>query len=214
MDALLAGDVYIDLAVRAGLAPRGATKVTHEAVRAMCKVAMLGTRYGMQHVSLARQTGLHEIEARSLLRRLDAAYPVYAEWAGRETDLAQLRGWQSTVFGWLLHVSPEASSNSSRNFPMQAGGAEMLRLACCLASEAGVMVCAPVHDALLIEAADDEIDGAVDTTRKAMAQASRIVLDGTEIPTDAKIVRWPDRYADPRGADMWQRVMTLLAATS
>jgi hypothetical protein len=203
-------DIYLDLAVRAGIAPAGATKATHEPVRNMCKTAMLGTRYGMQSVSLAQQTGLHEIEARNLLRTLEAAYPVYAEWAERETDLAQLRGWQSTVFGWLRHVGAEASPPSLRNYPMQAGGAEMTRLACCLATEAGVMVCCPVHDALLIEAAEDEIDGAVDTTRKAMAMASRVVLDGIEVPTDFKAVRWPDRYADPRGADMWQRVMGLL----
>ena len=34
---------------------------------------------------------------------------------------------------------------------MQANGAEMLRLACCLAIERGVKVCAPVHDAILID---------------------------------------------------------------
>jgi hypothetical protein len=33
---------------------------------------------------------------------------------------------------------------------MQANGAEMLRIACCLATERGVEVCAPVHDAVLI----------------------------------------------------------------
>ena len=33
---------------------------------------------------------------------------------------------------------------------MQANGAEMLRLACCLATERGIEVCAPVHDAVLI----------------------------------------------------------------
>jgi hypothetical protein len=35
---------------------------------------------------------------------------------------------------------------------MQGNGAEMLRLACCLAVERGVEVCAPVHDAVLIRA--------------------------------------------------------------
>ena len=35
---------------------------------------------------------------------------------------------------------------------MQANGAEILRLACCYMIEAGIRVCAPVHDAVLIEA--------------------------------------------------------------
>ena len=63
----------------------------------------------------------------------------------------------------------------------------MLRLACCLATECGVEVCAPVHDALLITAPVEEIEAAVAVTREAMAEASRAVLDGFEVRTDAKI---------------------------
>jgi hypothetical protein len=49
-----------------------------------------------------------------------------------------------------------------------------------------------------------------------MRRASRIVLnptaDGTlELRTDAKIVRYPDRYSDKRGEQMWARVLELLA---
>jgi DNA polymerase-1 len=33
---------------------------------------------------------------------------------------------------------------------MQANGAEMLRMACCLGTEQGIEICAPVHDAVLI----------------------------------------------------------------
>jgi hypothetical protein len=44
----------------------------------------------------------------------------------------------------------------------------------------------------------------------AMREASRAVLNGFELVTDAEIVRYPDRYADPRGAVMWERVMKLI----
>jgi len=43
-----------------------------------------------------------------------------------------------------------------------------------------------------------------------MAQASALVLDGFILRTDTKIVRFPDRYSDERGAVMWARVMRLL----
>jgi DNA polymerase I len=43
-----------------------------------------------------------------------------------------------------------------------------------------------------------------------MAEASRIVLGGFELGTDAQIVRYPDRYMDERGAVMWDRVMKLI----
>ena len=99
------------------------------------------------------------------------------------------------------------------NFPMQAHGSEMLRLACCLATERGLVVCAPVHDAILIEAPTAEIDRQVAELRACMAEASRIVLGGFEVRTDAEIVRWPDRYADPRGKVMWATVTRLLGET-
>jgi hypothetical protein len=92
---------------------------------------------------------------------------------------------------------------------MQANGAEMLRLACCLATERGIEVCAPVHDALLIEGPAGEISDVVAATRTATAAASRMVLD-VEVPTDVEIVQFPDRYADPRGAVMWALVNELL----
>ena len=40
-----------------------------------------------------------------------------------------------------------------------------------------------------------------------MREASRIVLDGFELGTDATVVRHPDRYMDDRGTVMWQQVM-------
>jgi hypothetical protein len=115
-----------------------------------------------------------------------------------------------TVFGWQIQVPPISNSRSLQNFPMQANGAEMLRLACCLATERGIEVCAPVHDAVLICAPLERLDADVARTQDAMREASRLVLGGFELGTDAKIVRYPDRYMDERGAVMWDRVMKLI----
>jgi hypothetical protein len=117
----------------------------------------------------------------------------------------------STVFGWVLHVEGGANPRSLCNFPVQAHGAEMLRLACCLAVERGVTVCAPVHDALLIEAPSASIDSAVAATQAAMADASAVVLDGFRLRSDVKQpVTYPDRYVDPRGQRMWNEVHSIL----
>jgi DNA polymerase I len=93
---------------------------------------------------------------------------------------------------------------------MQSNGSEMLRLACCLATERGVRVTAPIHDAVLIEADAATEEQEITACRDAMAEASRGVLGGLEVKTDVKVVRWPDRYADERGALMWRRVTGLL----
>jgi hypothetical protein len=74
---------------------------------------------------------------------------------------------------------------------------------------------APVHDAVLIEAPIDRIEADVALLHEIMRRASRIVLnptaDGTlELRSDAKIIRYPDRYTDPRGDAIWAHVMELL----
>jgi hypothetical protein len=88
----------------------------------------------------------------------------------------------------------------------------MLRLACSLATERGISVIAPVHDALLVEGPIDAIDEVVARTQEAMAEASEVVLSGFRLRSDAKVVRWPGRYMDERGREFWERVMGLLPA--
>lgn len=168
----------------------------------------------MRAPSLAVRLGVSVLEAERLLRALAAAFPTYWGWAERVIDTGLLTGRLSTVFGWPIHVTGDTRPTSLRNFPMQANGAEMLRLACCLATERGIAVCAPVHDALLVEATEADIDDVVVRTRAAMAEASRAVLGGVEVGTDAVVVRCPDRYADRRGAAMWARVTELLSRRS
>jgi DNA polymerase I len=215
LDSVASGDPYLSFAVRANLAPAGATKATHPVVRGICKACVLGVNYGMGAKTLAFRTGTSVIEAESLLRTLDRTYPVFTAWQDKSVDVALLRGFMETVFGWKLNVTSNTRPTALRNFPMQAHGAEMLRIACCLATERGVSVCAPVHDALLIEAPIDLIDEAVATARGVMAEAATAVLGpGVWIDTDVDIVRYPDRYADPRGQVMWDRVMSLLDRVS
>jgi hypothetical protein len=210
LGAVSSGDPYLAFAIRAGMAPPDATKQSHGAIRDMAKVCVLGTNYGMGASTLASHTGLSTIEAKDLLRRLAVAFPVYTAWAEHVVDVGVLSGRLSTVFGWPIHIADNVRPTSLRNYPMQGNGAEMLRLACCLATEQDIAVCAPVHDAVLIEAPTTELDRAVTTTQKAMAEASAAVLDGMQIATDVKVVRHPGRYSDPRGEVMWARVNELL----
>ena len=138
-------------------------------------------------------------------------------------DCAMLGLPIGTVFGWQVRAGsglieprkagerPRGVGRSMMNFPMQANGAEMMRLAACLATERGIEVCAPVHDAFLICAPLERIEEDVAGMRTAMDEAARAVLDGFPIPTEAKVVRNPERYMDKRGVVMWQRVMRLLA---
>ncbi len=211
IDAYRTGDPYLRFAVQAGAAPPEATKGTHGPVREQFKMCALGVQYGMGENALATSLQQPVLEACRLLQLHRDTYPTFWKWSQAAIDYGMLHQRIHTVLGWQLHVGPDMKSRTLANFPMQANGAEMLRLACCLATERGIQVCAPVHDALLIEAPDHLIDDEVSRCRDAMREASEIVLDGFALRCDAQIVRYPDRYMDSRGKHMWETVMRALA---
>ena len=212
--AYLSGDPYIAFAKQAGAVPADATKSTHSAQRELFKQCALGVNYGMGAQSLALKISQPTIVARDLLKAHRESYKAFWLWSDAAIDKAMLTGSLHTVFGWHVHIGEKSNPRSLRNFPMQGNGSEMLRLACCLATERGIEVCAPLHDAILICAPIDRLDDAIATTRTAMAEASRVVLSGFELGTDVSVTRWPDRYMDPRGKLMWGRVIGLLQQQS
>src|SRR5262249_15536967 len=150
---------YLEFAKQAGAVPPTATKQTHAAIRDQYKACVLAVQYGMGAESLAARIGKTVSEARELLRAHHQVYTRFWKWSDGVACYASLKNHLYTVFGWWIRFDPDAKMNerSLRNFPMQANGAEMLRLACCLATERGISVCAPVHDAILIQAPLDRL---------------------------------------------------------
>ena len=164
--------------------------------------------------SLARKLGVSRWRAEELLQTHRRIFPVYWHWSDAAVDYAQLNGDISTVFGWRLHMTTGTNLRTVRNFPMQANGAEIMRVAAIKAVQAGVQVCAPVHDAFLIEAPLDQIDDAVVTMKRCMRDAGEVVLKGFPLRSDAKVWRYPERFQDKRGIAMWrlvQRVLGIIA---
>jgi DNA polymerase I-like protein with 3'-5' exonuclease and polymerase domains len=212
--AYLSGDPYLMFGKQVGLIPADGTKATHKFARELCKQCVLATQYGMEAESLAARLGQPTIVARDLLRAHREAYSVFWRWSDAALDTAMSTNSLHTVFGWHVHVGENPNPRSLRNFPVQGNGAEMMRIAACLATERGIEVCAPVHDAFLICAPLDRLDQDIAGMRQAMVEASRAVLDGFEIGTDVSITRFPDRFMDDRGKVMWMRVLDLLPSES
>jgi len=216
LEAYSSGDFYLAFARQAGAVPPGATKASHGEQRSLFKAAALAVMYGMGAESLAQKIGKPTAAAAELLAIHRRTYPKFWQWSQAAVDRAMLTGQIQTVFGWPLRVGPQggggrpsANPRALANFPVQGNAAEMLRLACCLLVERGVWVCAPIHDALLIEGPSSEIGAVVADTQAAMAEASQLVLAGFEVGVDAKIVRSPARYVDEAGAEFWDTVMRL-----
>jgi DNA polymerase I-like protein with 3'-5' exonuclease and polymerase domains len=204
------GDMYLEFAKMAGWAPPDATKASHRQARDRAKPCVLATGYGQQAEGLAAKMGTSKHLAQQTLRAYAQRFPTYWAWAEGQAEQGDLKRHMSSLFGWPLHIFDGARPNTMRNFPCQSNGAEMMRLAACLMTERGLRVCCPVHDAFMLESPVDEIDATVASAQSAMAEASRIVLNGYAVKTDVEITRWPDRCTDARGSALWQKICAQL----
>jgi hypothetical protein len=204
IEAYRSGDPYLAFAKQAGAVPADGTKESHPRERAQFKRCEIAVHYGMGVRSLAQDLACLQLEANNLLKAHRRTFRRFWEWNEQWCWEACAQGECSTVFGWRRLVGDDVNPRSLQNHPMQANGAEMLRLACCYLTENEIPVCAPVHDAVLIEAPLDELDEVVAHAQKLMARAARDVLDGTlDLTTDATLVRHPERYRDEHGGETW-----------
>jgi hypothetical protein len=210
IEAYTSQDPYLAFGKQAGAIPKDATKQSHKTERNLFKACALAVQYGMGAKSLANKIGSTVTIAKELLRLHKETYKAFWKWSDSVLDYAMLNGKLSTVFGWTIHLDSAPNPRSLRNFPMQANGAEMLRIACIFAIEKGIRVCAPVHDAILIEAPACKLQDTISQTQELMAEASSIVLNGFELRTDYSAVCYPDRYMDERGQDMWNKIWMIL----
>jgi DNA polymerase I len=204
------GDPYLAFAKAARLAPLDATKSSHKAIRDRCKAIVLGINYGMGAESMATAAGITPAEARELLRLHRDTYGHFWRWSEDTVSKAMITNEIRTVFGWRRRINSDPNPRSLMNLPMQANGAEMMRIAAIAGTEAGIEVCAPVHDAFLIAAPLEQLDSRLALMREMMSEAGRHVTGGLSIRTDAEVVRYPDRYMDERGKVMWERVLAIL----
>ena len=117
-----------------------------------------------------------------------------------------------SVFGWPLHITTSPNKRTLYNFPMQRGGAEMLRLAAWRLCEAGIVPIMLIHDGILFEVKDQEqIEHAIEIMRAA----GRDVCNGLEIGVDIdQKLEGGARYRDKRDVakQMWATIMRTLRA--
>jgi hypothetical protein len=218
LDDYNSGDPYLSFAKRVGVVPGYATKESHADTRDRYKVVVLSTQYGIAAETLAVRAGVSTFEAAEMLSQHREAYAQYWRWSDDWLQHALQTGVMRTAMGWTCHTGvTELNERSIRNWPIQSTGADILRIACIMATRRGIKLLAPVHDAVLVEAPVNRIEAAVALMREIMRRASRIVLNATadgrhELRTDVNIVRHPQRYSDKRGAEIWGRVLGLLAA--
>jgi DNA polymerase I len=213
LDMYKSGDPYLSFAKIVGAAPAHATKKSHEALRDRYKTGILAIQYGISAETLAARLGIPKFEAHQMLKQHRELFAQYWRWSDDWLAAALNTGVMRTAFGWTCCTGiTELNERSIRNWPVQANGADILRIACIMATRRGLELVAPVHDALLLQAPIGRIEKDVALLRDIMCRAGRVVLGtGIELRTDYTTVCYPDRYIDKRGIQMWDRVLELLA---
>jgi hypothetical protein len=214
MDDYRQGDPYLSLGKRMGVLPANATKETHRLKRDVLKSVCLGAQYGMGPQTLALKLKVSLEEAEGLLQLHRKAYPGYWEYTDSVVEVARFEHQIWTSLDWRLNDAHREKTNSLRNFPMQATCADILRLACCLATEARQEVVAPFHDALLVHVPIEEVDESLELVGGCWARASAALLGGFELRSEVRrekaAFEYPRRYVDGRQSDFFEKALIFL----
>jgi DNA polymerase-1 len=209
-----AGDVYHALARLCELTADPDPvhwKANNPAMRQRMKPLQLGINYGMGVPSLARGLDRHPLIASAIIERHKRTYPRFWEWRANMVWSALLERRIESIFGWPLRITTSPNRRTLYNFPMQSGGAEMLRLAAWRLCEAGLVPSMLIHDGILFEVENHE---QVEHAREIMRQAGRDTCDGFEIGVDVdQMLIGGARYTDkrPMAKKMWNTIMSALA---
>jgi DNA polymerase I len=210
------GDSYHALAVMCGLTNQDVkswkASLEGKIQRPRMKPLQLGINYGMSVMSLSRGLDRHPMIGSEVIVRHQQRYPKFWEWRKATVDRAMLeRVIVSEYDGWPLHISHSPNKRTLYNFPMQSGGAEMLRLAANRLCDADLVPIMLVHDGILFELDNEE---QVAHAAEIMRAAGKEVCGGLEIGVDEdqKLIGGA-RYRDKRpvAIKMWETVMETLA---
>jgi DNA polymerase family A len=175
------------------------------AMRKKCKESVLGGMYGLGAEALACKHGISAAEARELQAMVPRIYPVFYAWLERVLNKARMGKKIYATLGWPIEIKGfDDRRGTYLNFPMQANGAEIMRLATIYIIDNKLELCAIIHDAFMILSPADRLGDEMLSLGECMRRASRVVLRGFELRLDPKVILHPHRYeADERSRQQW-----------
>ncbi|GKS94001.1 DNA polymerase I [Acidovorax sp. SUPP2825] len=141
--------------------------------RRYAKVINFGLIYGMSSFGLAKNLGIETKAAAAYIDRYFQRYPGVKQYMDDTKALAKTKGYVETVFGRRLYLPEINSPNGPRrsgaeraaiNAPMQGTAADLIKKAMVAvqdvldAEKPGVLMIMQVHDELVFELPESEVD--------------------------------------------------------
>jgi DNA polymerase-1 len=159
--------------------------------RRYAKVINFGLIYGMSAFGLASQLGIERSAAQQYMDRYFMRYPGVADYMQRTRQAARESGFVETVFGRRLYLPDIRAQNQGRrqgaeraaiNAPMQGTAADLIKLAMVsvqnwlVADGLGTKLVMQVHDELVLEVPEGEIDRVREHVPQLMAAVAELAV--------------------------------------
>jgi DNA polymerase-1 len=154
--------------------------------RRLAKTVNFAVLYGQSAFGLAGTTGMTNAEAAEFIRNYEATFPRVREYVQSTLAQANTLGYVQTLLGrkrympdmaTLPMVQRQAAQREAINMPIQGTNADMIKIAMVrlqneLASmKLGARMILQVHDELVLETPDPEVDVVSEAVRAAMVGA-------------------------------------------
>jgi len=155
-------------------------------VRRRAKAINFGIIYGISAFGLANQLGIPREEAGAYIRKYFERFPGIRDYMEATKKRARADGFVTTIFGRKCHFPRINASNPSErafneraaiNAPIQGSAADIIRRAMTRMDEAleearlSARMLLQVHDELVFEAPDDEIEATIRLVSRVMVDA-------------------------------------------
>ena len=159
--------------------------------RRKAKAINFGLIYGMSAFGLARQLHLGRNEAQDYIDRYFERYPGVQDYMDRTRASAREQGYVETLFGRRLYLPEinarnkmraQAAERTAINAPMQGTAADIIKRAMLQVdhwlqeSDVDARTIMQVHDELVLEVAEDAVEGVCDTLCGLMSEAAELAV--------------------------------------
>jgi DNA polymerase-1 len=156
-------------------------------VRPRAKAINFGIIYGISAFGLANQLGISREEAGDYIKRYFQRFPGIRDYMDTTRRIARETGYVTTIFGRKAHYPDINAPNPSMrafmeraaiNAPIQGSAADIIRRAMVRMEPAlrdaglGALLLLQVHDELVFEVPDGEVEATIPVVRHVMETAA------------------------------------------
>ena len=180
-------------------------------IRRRAKAINFGIIYGISAFGLANQLGIGREEAGAYIKKYFERFPGIRDYMDSTKKFARDHGYVETVFGRRCHYPQINSSNPSErafneraaiNAPIQGTAADIIRRAMIRMDEAlahkklKAEMLLQVHDELIFEVPDAEVDATIAVVKKVMQDAPHPAIQlAVPLQVDARAAKnWDEAH--------------------